>query len=183
LDDPKESFSFRSKWLVRSSNNGTTVFKVGDRVKLDIGNWKKKGMAGKCLGSAICGFYGIIVEIGPSRDGIQRNIGVVACSGDRKLQFSYYSGFHLVLAPRFAVLTDVDISSLTTEVDQLLKGYSLSSIDAGMEIKNQGMSVWSFLCSLVVIPKDSIVEVFERWDSCRSLDWPSDDQQGNHSFL
>ena len=183
LDDPKESFSFRSKWLTRSSNNGTTVFKVGDRVKLDIGNWKKKGATnGKCLGSAICGFYGTVVEIGPSRDGIQRNIGVVACSGDQKLQFSYYSSFHLVLAPRFAVLTDVDVTSLTTEVDQLLKAYSLSSIDALTEVKNQGMSVWSFLCSLVVIPKCSIMEVFERWDSCRSLDWPSDDQQGNHSF-
>jgi hypothetical protein len=67
---------------------------------------------------------------------------------------------------------------LTTEVDQLLKAYSLSSIDTVMEIKNQGMSIWSFLCSLVVIPKCSIVEVFERWDSYRSLDWPSDDQQG-----
>lgn len=182
LDNPKEIFSFRSKWLIRSLNNGTTVFKVGDRVKLDIGNWKKKGTSGKCLGAATCGFYGIVVNVGSCRDGIQRNIGVVACSGERKRIFSYYSGFHLVAAPRLAVLTDADWTSLITEVDQLLKLYNLYSIDAEIVVNSHGISVWSFICSLVVIPKSKVVEAFERWDSNRLLNWPSDDDQGINNY-
>lgn len=52
------SFRFRSSWLRRVFNDGRKHFRVGDRVRLDIGH---RGDRGKCLGNAIFGYYGIII--------------------------------------------------------------------------------------------------------------------------
>ena len=177
LDNPKEMFSFRSTWLNRVPNKGENVFKVGDRVSLDIGNWNPRSSvyAGKCLGSAKIRNYGLIVDIGPKRDDIQRNIAVVACSGERKGQLSLYPAFSLVTATRVTTVTDNDNVALIAEVDSLFKKYDLPSIDAAVEVKAQGLSIWSFLLSLVVIPKKVIEQSFRRWDSSRSFEWPCDE--------
>lgn len=184
LENPKEMFSFRSTWLSRVPNKGEYTFKVGDRVSLDIGNWnpKKSIFAGKCLGSAKIGNYGLIVDIGIKRDDIQRNIVVVACSGERKGQLSLYPAFALVTSTRVTSLTDDDAAALTWEVDSLLKNYDLHSIDAAVEVRTQGLSIWSFLLSLVVIPKKLIEQSFQRWDSSRSLEWPVNDLKTPNPF-
>ena len=95
--------AFRSSWLQRAvplgyddgsgagptklpAGPGPTIlaqaryFEAGDRVQLNPGTWKAKATetTGKCLGTPTDGLYGIVRSAGPVRDGVQRNIEVVA---------------------------------------------------------------------------------------------------------
>lgn len=182
LDNTEESYRFRSDWLQRVSNDGTqNRFRIGDRVRIDIGNWNPSlETSQKCLGSSILANYGIVISEGVVRNGIQRNIGVIACTGDMKGSSSFYPSYALVHAlERFTVMTEDDVISLTQIVKTLLVEASLSAIDAEKEVKMRRVAIWHYLQYLPTLSKKKIKMAFDEWNSQRSLYWPSDEVNAN----
>ena len=177
LDDTKKVYSFRGKWLKRVKAEGPARFKIGDRVKLDIGTARKGGKetSGKCLGLATQGNYGRVCGLGVLRDGVQRNVEVVSASGGRAGTVSLYPSYSLMLAPRLAVLLDDEVASLVQNVSQVLRDADMPEIDAELETRRLGLDVWSFLGTLPNIGKEKIYAAWHDWDETRFPSWSANE--------
>lgn len=73
---------YRSSWLTRA--HPPPVFAVGDRVRLKPGTFLDycPMVLNKCLGTPDQHRYGIVVSVGPVRNGVQRNVEVICPSID-----------------------------------------------------------------------------------------------------
>jgi len=112
LDDLSKYYYFDSSWLVRSPiEPKSCIFRTGDRVQLRTGysnKLKEEADCNKCLGRLSDAVYGIVVNEGVIRDGIARNVEVVAVGGPNDGSVSLYPGYCLRLADRPSVLVDSD---------------------------------------------------------------------------
>lgn len=74
--------AFRGSWLELAPPL-LRPFVVGDRVALDPGSWRRGDTCTghKCLGEPSWGRFGVVVAVGPVRDGAQRNVDVLAVVG------------------------------------------------------------------------------------------------------
>jgi hypothetical protein len=156
-------YAFKSSWLIRADStlsatstiSGSGSFKPGDRVQLNPGcNDASFEIVGKCLGSCLSSSYGIVLAVGPERDGIHRNIEVVkvSCSSDfnrvgslvtsRFPIVSVYPSYVLVAAVRSAVLVDeMELRSLSVAVESLLEENGISGIDVMPFVIKYGQEV------------------------------------------
>ena len=133
---------------------------------------------GKCLGKISDSQYGRVVSVGVIREGIQRNIEVVAVGGPYHGQVSLYPAYALAPAVRHAVMTDHDLSLLHATVRHFLTSHGLTSVDVDQLIATFGGNVWSRVLDLATsvkgIHKDVVVGAWEAWNRARDLGWPAD---------
>ena len=83
----QQPFAFQESWLdycVAGENYTHHRFKRGDRVKLNTSIWRTGSpeTGGKNLGTPTENHYGVVISTGCLRDGIQRNVQVVAINDD-----------------------------------------------------------------------------------------------------
>jgi hypothetical protein len=170
MDNQQCPYSFRASHLKRVSNDGSTRFEVGDRVQLDIARYRPKNdmFAGKCLGTADDGAYGLVCSVGVVRDGCQRNVEVVAVGGPRNGMVSMYSACALTEAVRSTVLTDQDRRLLIDIVEELIFESGIS-YDAEYLVSRFGLGVWTRLRSILEANLSSAAtRTFNAWKSFES---------------
>lgn len=177
LDEPHKQYFYKSSWLQRAPNDGTTKFKVGDRVRLDISTWSEDGIetAGKCLGLPRSGYYGIVCALGPTRDDVQRNIEVIAASGPKAGEVSLYPAYSIHRATRVSVLTDADTVSLADTLTQLFQGTKFQDMNCAKLIEKSGQYIWNILSTVPIFKRDDLHSAWRKWDLRRSMCWPQDE--------
>ena len=108
---------------------------------------------GKCLGTPSQSMYGRVVAVGVIREGIQRNVEVVAVGGPHNGQVSLYPAYALVPAARNAVMTNHDLSLLHATVHHFLTSHGLTTVDVDQLIATFGGNVWSRVLDLATSVK------------------------------
>ncbi len=150
----EQSFSFyRSKWLQRAPVVGQT-FAVGDRVQLNSMADSIDGveLAGKCLGAVAQGRYGIVTAVGPVRNGVQRNVEVMAQldSSDASrgrgraagLLHSLYPSSALVMANKaVANITDTMTDLIALIREEFQSHAHFRQLDVAMLVTKMGFKV------------------------------------------
>jgi len=133
---------------------------------------------GKCLGTPSQSTYGRVVGFGVIREGIQRNVEVVAVGGPRNGQVSLYPAYVLVPATRQTVITDRDLSLLHATIRHFLASHGFT-IDVDQLIATFNGNVWSRVLDLATsvkgIHKDVVVGAWEAWNRERDLSWPREE--------
>ena len=132
--------------------------------------------ASKCLGDDSQRNYGIVCNEGVFRDGIQRNIEVVAVCGSLKGEVSLYPSSVLHKAIRNTVLIDEDIPLLSGAVKALTHEIGVASIDAEALVRDLGLGVWARLYDITRdVSPEALSRVVQSWKSFegnRSQTWP-----------
>lgn len=155
--DPESNsarFSFyHSKWLCRVSAV-RNIFNVGDRVQLNAQCEYLDGvsLSGKCLGSPKECRYGVVSAVGPIRNGIQRNVEVVALLNDADTAhgigrnhgylYSLYPSAALVFAEKASTLFSTTMEELSSHIKSNLQLYPhLQKLDVSMLVAKMGFQV------------------------------------------
>jgi hypothetical protein len=181
IDNQHCPYSFRGSHLQRVDNDGSVRFEVGDRVQLDVARYSSQDDVcdGKCLGTVANASYGLVCDPGIVRDGILRNIEVVAVGGPRDGMISMYPGYALTTAVRSTILTNDDRRLLVDIVKGLAVEAGITAIDAETLVQEFGLGVWARLQSItkaIPSPASSTV-VFDAWKTFeeeRSTHWSAE---------
>jgi hypothetical protein len=168
----QEPFFFRSSWIEKADNSSCRKFKLGDRVQLNPVLAQSRDcadVAGKCLGTLgrHCR-YGLVRAVGPTRDGVQRNIEVVEVV---RGGISIYPAYSLIPASQATLLSfdseSEGFASLVSAGETLLNkaGKSVTNLLAPCAEKDVP-SFWSYLwakCFLEDEPKIKVSDFTNAW--------------------